>query len=133
VSKAEVHDRADIEQAISALSGQSDRGLIVLPGPLANTQRDLIIQSANRLRLPAIYPQKYYVRDGGLLFYGADQLIQWSQAAEYVDRILRGEKAGSLPVQGPTKFELIVNLAAAKAIGLTPSATFLAGADEVLD
>jgi len=133
LSRAEVHDRDGIERAIAALSGQSDGGLLVLPGPLANTQRGVIIQLANRLRLPAIYPQKYYVREGGLLYYGADQLIQWSMAAEYVDRILRGEKPGNLPVQAPTKFELVVNLAAAKAIGITPSATFLAGADEVLD
>jgi len=133
LSKAEVHDRDGIDRAITALSGRSDGGLLVLPGPLANTQRDLIIQLANRFRLPAIYPQKYYVRDGGLLYYGADQLVQWTKAGEYVDRILRGEKPGNLPVQGPTKFELVVNLTAAKAIGLTPSATFLAGADEVLD
>jgi putative tryptophan/tyrosine transport system substrate-binding protein len=133
VSKAEIHSRDEIEQAITALSGQPDRGLIVLPGPLANGQRDMIIQLTRRFHLPAIYPFKYYVKDGGLLYYGAEQLSQWTKAAEYVDRVLKGERPGDLPVQAPTKFELVVNAKAAKIIGLTIPATLLATADEVIE
>lgn len=133
VSAAGVSDRAEIERTIGALAGQTDRGLIVLPGPINNTQRASIIQTATRARLPAIYPFKYYCKDGGLLYYGIDQVDQWPRVAEYVDRIFRGERPGALPLQAPTKFELVINLKAAAAIGLTIPSTFIARADEVID
>jgi putative ABC transport system substrate-binding protein len=133
VSAAEVHDRAEIEKAITELAGQVDRGLIVLPGPINNTLRGSIIQMAARYRLPAIYPFKYYVMDGGLLYYGVEQVDQWPKAAGYVDRILRGEKPSQLPVQGPTKFELVINLKTAKVLGLDVPPKLLARADEVIE
>jgi putative ABC transport system substrate-binding protein len=133
VSVAAVSAEPDLEQGITALRGQSDRGLVVLPGPVNNLLRDSIIQLAAKYRLPAVYPFRYYVRDGGLIYYGVDQVDQWPKAATYVSRILRGEKLSELPVEAPTKFELIVNLRAAKALGLTISPTFLATADEVIE
>jgi putative tryptophan/tyrosine transport system substrate-binding protein len=133
VAVATVHDRAEIEQAIANAAGQSDGALIVLPGPLHNTQRASIIEAAARHHLPAVYPFKYYVKDGGLLYYGADQLAQWPDAAGYVDRILKGEKPADLPVQAPTKYELVVNLKTAKTQGLAVPATLIARADEVIE
>jgi putative ABC transport system substrate-binding protein len=128
-----VSDRVDIEQAIAALAGQTDRGLIILPGPVNNTLRDSIIKLAARYRLPAIYPFTYYARDGGLLCYGISQVDQWSNAASYVDRILKGEKPADLPVQAPSKYELTINLKTAKALGLDIPAALLARADEVIE
>ncbi len=128
-----VSDRVEIEQAITAMAGQTDRGLVVLPGPVNNTLRDSIIKLAARYRLPAIYPHKYYVKDGGLLCYGIDQVDQWSKAAGYTDRILRGEKPSDLPVQAPTKFELVINLKTANSLGLTIPPTLIARADEVIE
>jgi putative ABC transport system substrate-binding protein len=133
VSTAAVRDRAEIEEAIAGLASQRDRGLVVLPGPVNNTLRHTIIQQVARYRLPAIYPLKYYGKDGGLLCYGIDQMDQWGKAAGYVDRILRGEKPSELPVQAPTKYELIINLKTAKALGLTIPPTLLARADEVIE
>jgi putative ABC transport system substrate-binding protein len=133
VSVATVHNRIEIEQAIANAAGQSDGALIVLPGPLHNTQRASIIEAAARYRLPAVYPFKYYVKDGGLLYYGIDQLAQWPDAAGYVDRILKGEKPADLPVQAPTKYDLAINLKTAKTLGLTVSATLIARADEVIE
>jgi putative ABC transport system substrate-binding protein len=128
-----VSDRVDIEQAIAALAGQTDRGLIILPGPVNNTLRDSIIKLAARYQLPAIYPFKYYAKDGGLLCYGINQIDQWSNAASYVDRILKGEKPADLPVQAPSKYELTINLKTAKAIGLDIPAALVARADEVIE
>jgi putative ABC transport system substrate-binding protein len=133
ISVAERSDRAGIEQTVRALAGRSDFGLIALPGPTNNTLRDSIIQSAARYRLPAIYPYKYYVKDGGLLCYGIDQIDQWHKVAEYVDRILRGEKLSALPVQAPTKFELVINLKTARELGLSIPRTLLDRADEVIE
>jgi putative tryptophan/tyrosine transport system substrate-binding protein len=133
VSAADAQNRSEIEQAITAVANQSDRGLVVLPGPVNNTNRDLIIQLASQFYLPAVYPFKYYAKDGGLLYYGIDQIDQWSKAAIYVDRILRGEKPSELPVQSPTKYELIINLKTAKALGLSVPTTLLATADEVIE
>ena len=133
VIAAEVHNVVEIEQALTAIAGQSDCGLIVLPGPLNNTHRNSIIQLAARVHVPAVYPYKYYAADGGLLYYGIDQIDQWSKAAEYVDFILRGEKPGDLPVQAPNKYELVINLKAAKALGLTVPPRLLVRADEVIE
>jgi putative ABC transport system substrate-binding protein len=133
ISPSGVSDRAEIEQAITALAGQSDRGLIVLPGPVNNTLRDSIIKLAARYRLPAIYPFKYYASDGGLLCYGVDQVDQWFNAASYVDRVLKGEKPADLPVQAPTRYELAINLKTAKALGLTVPSSLLLRADEVIE
>ncbi|MGA9428563.1 MAG: ABC transporter substrate-binding protein [Xanthobacteraceae bacterium] len=130
---AEAHNRQEIEQAFTSVAGQPNRGLIVLPGPVNNTARDTIIQLAARFRLPAVYPFKYYAKDGGLLYYGVNQVDQWSKAASYVDRILRGEKPSALPVQSPTKYELIINLKTAQSLGLNVPATLLATADEVIE
>lgn len=130
---AEAHNRQEIEQAITSVAGQPNRGLIVLPGPVNNRARDTIIQLAARIRLPTVYPFKYYAKDGGLLYYGVDQVDQWSNAASYVDRILRGEKPSALPVQSPTKYELIINLKTAQSLGLNVPATLLATADEVIE
>jgi putative ABC transport system substrate-binding protein len=133
VSAAAVRDRAGIEQAMASMAGQTDSGLVVLPGPVNNTQRHLIIQSTTRYRLPAVYPFKYYVTDGGLLSYGDNQADQWPNAASYVDRILKGEKIADLPVQAPTKYDLAINLKAAKTLGLTVPPTLIARADEVIE
>jgi putative ABC transport system substrate-binding protein len=121
------------DQTITALAGQTDRGLVVLPGPVNNTQRDLIIDLAARNRLPSVYPFKYYAKDGGLLSYGIDQVDQWPRVAGYVDRILKGEKPADLPVQAPTAYELVINLRTAKALGLEVPPTLLARADEVIE
>jgi ABC-type uncharacterized transport system substrate-binding protein len=107
--------------------------LVVLPGPVANTSRDSIIQLAARHRLPAVYPIKYYAKEGGLLCYSIDQVDQWPRAAGYVDRILRGANPAELPVQAPTKFELLVNLKTAKALGLAIPESLLLRADEVIE
>ena len=98
-----------------------------------NTARYTIIQLAARFRLPTVYPFKYYAKDGGLLYYGVDQVDQWRKAASYVDRILRGEKPSALPLQSPTKYELIINLKTAQSLGLNVPATLLATADEVIE
>src|SRR6185436_3333148 len=104
-------------------------GLIVVPHPYTNAKRGSIITLAARHRLPAIYAYRFFAAEGGLISYGPDQIDQWRGAAGYVDRILRGEKPGELPVQAPTKYELVINLATAKALGLTVPNTLLATAD----
>jgi putative ABC transport system substrate-binding protein len=123
----------EIEHAIDILAQAPNGGLIVLPSSGAATHRELIIGSAARHRLPAIYPFRYFVVPGGLLSYGIDQIEQWRGAAGYVDRILKGMKTGDLPVQLPTKFEMVINLKTAKALGLEISPTLLARADEVIE
>jgi putative ABC transport system substrate-binding protein len=99
---------------------------------LANIRRELIITLAARHKLPAVYPFRYYVAGGGLISYGPDPIDPYGRAAGYIDRILRGEKPTDLPVQAPTKFELVINLKTAKALGLTIPETLLATADEVI-
>jgi putative ABC transport system substrate-binding protein len=128
-----VRDVGDIERAISEVAHEPNTGLVVLPNPITSTNRKLIIAMAARHRLPAIYGFRRDVEEGGLVFYGADRVEQFRQSASYVDRILRGEKAGDLPIQQPTKFELVVNLKTAKAMGLTIPETFLVRADEVIE
>jgi putative ABC transport system substrate-binding protein len=129
---ADVGDFAEIKRAINELAS-SDAGVIVLPSPEATAQREQIIGLATLHRLPAIYPFKYYAISGGLLFYGADNVDQWRQAASYVDRILRGAEPRDLPIQLPTKFDLVINLKAAGGIGLNIPRDVLLRADEVIE
>src|SRR4051812_35902928 len=126
-------DPAEIERVIDAFSREANGGLIVLTGPSTNANRELIIALAARHRLPAIYPDRESVANGGLISYGADLVDQFRQAGSYVDRILKGEKPGDLPVQAATKFELIVNLKTAKALGLNIPESFLLRADELIE
>ena len=123
----------EIERAISTFASQPDGGLVVLPHPNTTANRASIIILAARHRLPAIYPFRFFVIEGGLMSYGIDQIDQWRGAATYVDRILRGEKPGDLPVQAPTKFELVINLKTAKATGLHIPPAFPLRADEVIE
>src|SRR5262249_8656908 len=127
-----VHDDAEIERAITTLVG-TDGGLIVLPAPLISSRRELIIALSARHRLPAVYAYRFYVTSGGLASYGFDNVDLWRRAASYVDRILRGEKPGELPVQYADKFELVINLKTAKALGLEVPISLLARTDEVIE
>jgi putative ABC transport system substrate-binding protein len=128
-----VHEPAEIEAIMTSLGGRSDAGLIFPVDPFTYRHRKLIVALAARYRLPAIHGFREFPADGALISYGADQADVHRKAAAYVDRILRGEKAGNLPVQQPTKFELVVNLKTAKALGLTVPPTLLARADEVIE
>ncbi len=127
-----VRDAAGIERLIGQFAQGRNGGLIVPSSPLAAVNRQKIIASAARHRLPAIYSYKYYVMGGGLASYGPDNIDQYRQAASYIDRIFKGEKPANLPVQAPTKYELAINLITAKALGLTIPETLLATADEVI-
>ena len=133
VTTAPVHDDAEIEATFAKHAGEQGGGLIVMTDAFTSTHRKRIIELAARFVLPAVYPYRYYVADGGLMSYGIDQVEQIRGAAAYVDRILKGEKAGDLPVQAPTKYQLIVNLKAAKALGLDMPAMLLGRADEVIE
>jgi putative ABC transport system substrate-binding protein len=133
LTATDVPDPAEIERAIEAFAGEPNGGLIVLPSPITTKYRELIIALAARHRLPAAYAFRFFVTSGGLVSYGADPYDQSRQAAAYVDRILKGEKPSDLPVQQPTKYELVINLKTAKALGLTVSPSLLARADEVIE
>ena len=126
-------DAGEIERAVAAFAGSPNGGLILTAGPLSLFHDDLIITLAARHKLPTVYPYRHAVAAGGLISYGADYADQYRRAAGYVDRILKGEKPADLPVQAPTKYELIVNLKTAKALGLAVSPTLLARADEVIE
>jgi putative ABC transport system substrate-binding protein len=128
-----VRDTAEIEQAITDFSRQPNGGLIVASGPELANQTPTIVESAMRHRLPAIYPTRDYVVRGGLMGYAADILDQYRRTGAYVDRILKGAKVSDLPIQFPTKYSLIINLKAAKAIGLAIPESFLLRADEVIE
>ena len=130
---AEVHDAVEIERALTEFAKVPGGGLIVMTDAFTSGYRKQIIGLAARLGLPAVYPYRYYVADGGLMSYGIDQIDQIRGAALYVDRILKGERPGDLPVQAPTKFQLVVNVKTAKALGLKISETFLLRADEVVE
>ncbi|HEY9360197.1 MAG TPA: ABC transporter substrate-binding protein [Xanthobacteraceae bacterium] len=123
----------DIEEEVTQFARGSNGGMIVVTGTSAIMHRKLIISLAARHRLPAVYPFRYYVADGGLISYGPDNIVSYRRAAGYVDRILKGEKPSDLPVQAPTKYELVINLKTAKALGLEMPATVLARADEVIE
>jgi putative ABC transport system substrate-binding protein len=133
LSPVDVRDAGEIERAVTAFARGSNDGLIVVPNPTANFQRELIVTLAAKHRLPAVYPYRYYITSGGLISYGPDPIDQFRLAAGYVDRILKGEKPADLPVQAPTKYELVINLKTAKALGLTVADTLLARADEVIE
>jgi putative tryptophan/tyrosine transport system substrate-binding protein len=123
---------ADMERRITAFANAPNGGMIATAGGIA-THRAAIIAAATKNHLPAIYPYRYYVADGGLASYGPDTIDQYRRAASYIDRILKGEKPASLPVQGPTKYELAINLKTAKTLGLTLPQSILARADEVIE
>jgi putative tryptophan/tyrosine transport system substrate-binding protein len=125
--------RATMERALAAFVRDRNGGLVVPGSGSAVSNRKLIIQLAAQLHLPAVYPYRFFVTDGGLISYGPDLIEQYRQAAGYVDRILKGEKPADLPVQAPTKYELVINLKTAKALGLTVPPTLLARADEVIE
>jgi putative tryptophan/tyrosine transport system substrate-binding protein len=129
---APVHSDTEIETAINALGREPGGGLFVAAGVFNVAHRAPIILAAARNNVPAVYAISYFARDGGLLSYGPDQVDNFRRAASYVARILRGEKPGDLPVQLPTKYEMVVNLKTAKALGLTIPETLLATADEVI-
>ena len=133
VSISAVRDAAEIERAIEEFTREPNGGLIPLPGPLMAVHRDLIISLATRHRLPNVYSFRYYPIGGGLASYGTDNIELYRSAASYVARILKGEKPGDLPVQQATKFELVINLKTAKALGLDIPPTLLARADEVIE
>ena len=128
-----VGDTDEMERAIALFARFANGGLIITGSALAVINRDIIIALAARHKLPAIYYERYFVAAGGLISYGPDFIDQFRQAASYVDRILKGEKPADLPVQAPTKYELVINLKTAKALGLTVAPTLLASADEVIE
>jgi putative ABC transport system substrate-binding protein len=132
-SAVDVRDAAEIERAITAFAGQSNGGLIVQPDAITSAHRRLIINLAAKFSLPAVYPFRFFVTDGGLMAYGVNVVDQFRSAASYIDRILRGTKPGDLPVQAPTKFELVINLNTAKALGLDVADSLLARADAVIE
>lgn len=130
---AGVEGAADIERSIAEIGREANGGLIVMPDSITLIHRKLIVSLAQRYRLPAIYPFRYFPEDGGLISYGIDLADVWRRSATYVDRILKGSAVGDLPVQQPTKFELVINLKTSKALGLEIPPTLLARADEVIE
>jgi putative tryptophan/tyrosine transport system substrate-binding protein len=128
-----VRDVGDIERDITAFARSSNGGVVVPASPEASRHRDLIITLAARHRLPAVYTSRYFVSDGGLISYGPDIIDQYRRAAGYIDRVLKGEKPADLPVQAPTRYEMVINLKTAKALGLEVAPMLLAGADEVIE
>jgi putative tryptophan/tyrosine transport system substrate-binding protein len=133
LSPVDARDAPEIERAVTAFARSGNAGLIVTPSPVANRHRDLIVMLAAQHRLPAVYAWRYYVTAGGLISYGPDSIDQYRRAAGYVDRILKGEKPADLPVQAPTKYELVINLKTAKALDLAVPSALLARADEVIE
>jgi putative tryptophan/tyrosine transport system substrate-binding protein len=133
VSPINLRDADETERAVTAFARSSNGGLIVPASVLAGVQRNLILELAARHRLPAVYSGRLFVASGGLISYGPDILDQYRRAAGYVDRILKGEKPADLPVQAPTKYELVINLKTAKALGLDLPASVLARADEAIE
>jgi putative ABC transport system substrate-binding protein len=128
-----MRDGSEIERAVAAFSRSPNGGLIVTASGSANVHRDLIITLAARHKLPTVYYERFFAVGGGLISYGPDYVDQYRRAAGYVDRILKGEKPADLPVQAPTKYELVINLKTAKALGLEVPPTLLARADEVIE
>jgi putative ABC transport system substrate-binding protein len=133
VSPVNLSDAAEIERDVAALAGSANGGLILTASALSGLHRDLIITLAARYKLPAVYEERSYAAAGGLVSYGSNFLDEFPRAAGYVDRILKGEKPADLPVQAPTKYELVINRKTAKALGLTVPQSILARADEVIE
>jgi putative tryptophan/tyrosine transport system substrate-binding protein len=133
VSPVSLRDSGEIERAVAVFARSANGGLIVTGSASASVHRDLIIALAAKHKLPAVYANRYLVTDGGLISFGADLIDQYRRAAGYVDRILKGEKPADLPVQAPTKFETVINLKTAKALGLDVPPSLLAIADEVIE
>jgi putative ABC transport system substrate-binding protein len=130
---AEVHDPAEIENTITKLGGETGSGVALVPDNFMTVHRELIISLTAQFRIPAIYPYRYFAEAGGLLSYGVDAVDLFRRASEYVSRILRGADPADLPVQAPTKFELVINLGTAKALGLVIPRVLLAGAEQVIE
>jgi putative ABC transport system substrate-binding protein len=128
-----MRDASEIERAVEAFARSPNGGLIVAAGPAATRYRDLIVTLASRHKLPAVYYARFFVAGGGLTSYGTDFIDHYRRAAVYVDKILRGSKPSDLPVEQPTKFDLVINLITAKALGLEVPPTLLARADEVIE
>jgi putative ABC transport system substrate-binding protein len=133
VNPFDMRDAGEIERAVVGVANSGNGGLIVTASAFANVHRGLLISLAARHKLPAIYFARYFVDDGGLMSYGTDLVEQFRQAATYADRILKGEKPADMPVQAPTKYDLVINVKTAKALGLTVPATMLARADQVIE
>jgi putative ABC transport system substrate-binding protein len=129
----DVRDAGEIERDITAFAQQPNGGLIITGSPAATVHRELIIGLAAKHRLPAVFNSRFYVASGGLVAYGPDFVDQFRQAADYVNRILKGERPSDLPVQSPTKYELVINLKVAKALGLELPPTVSARADDVIE
>jgi putative tryptophan/tyrosine transport system substrate-binding protein len=128
-----LHDGAAIEEAVAAFARGSNAGLVVTASPFGRNHPDVIATLAARYKLPAVYPFRYFVAAGGLISYGPEIISRWVDGADYVDRILKGAKPADLPVQAPTKYELVINLKTARALGLTIPPGVLAIADEVIE
>jgi putative ABC transport system substrate-binding protein len=128
-----LHDASEIERAVASFARGSNGGLIVTASSATTIHRELIIMLAARHRLPTVYPFRYFVTDGGLISYGPNLIDIYRRAAGYVDRILKGEKPADLAVQAPTKYELVINLKTARALGLTIPDKLLATADAVIE
>ena len=133
LSPIDTRNPAEIERGVAAFAREPNGGLIVVVNSAATVHRDLIIALAAKHRLPAVYPYRYFVGSGGLVSYGPNLIDQYRRAATYVDRILKGEKPAELPVQSPTKYELVLNLKTAKTLGLEIPPTLLSRADEVIE
>jgi putative tryptophan/tyrosine transport system substrate-binding protein len=133
LSAVNVRDSDAIETGMMKIARTANSGLLVTASAPGNVHRNLILRLAAQHRVPSVYPYRYFVAAGGLVCYGPDTIDQYRRAASYVDRILKGEKPANLPVQAPTKYELVINLKTAKAIGLDVPPTLLARADEVIE
>ena len=133
VSPVDARDITEIERAMASFARDPDGGMVMTPTGAARGHREAIIALAARLKLPAVYAYRYYVTDGGLISYGPDVTEQCRRAAEYVDRILKGEKPADMPVQAPTKYQMVINLRTAKALGLSVPQSLQASADEVIE
>jgi len=133
VRPVDARDITEIERAMASFARDPDGGMVMTPTGAARGHREAIIALAARLKLPAVYAYRYYVTDGGLISYGPDVTEQCRRAAEYVDRILKGEKPANMPVQAPTKYQMVINLRTAKALGLSVPQSLQASVDEVIE
>ena len=133
LSAVDSRDAGEIDRALAEFAQEPNGGVIIAASSSAVTHRELIISLAMRYRLPNVYPFRYYPASGGLASYGPDTIAEFKRASVYVDRILKGEKPADLPVQAPTKYEMVINMKTAKALGFDVPPTLLARADEVIE